>query len=82
MHEKSHLMELMRKKYHCTVVEQRILFGCKKVKRKQKRNKHGHCGLMLCGQVLLTNVWRENVLQPGRDRERERGECENVAKHR
>lgn len=53
-------------------MKQRILFGCKKVKRKQRRNKHGHCGLMLCGQVLLTNVWRENVLQPGRDTERER----------
>lgn len=55
--EKSHLMELMRKKYHCTEMkQQRILYamgGVKKVNRKQ-RNKHGHCGLMLCGQVLLT----------------------------
>lgn len=36
--------------------QQRISYaldGVKKVNRKQ-RNKHGHCGLMLCGQVLLT----------------------------
>lgn len=36
--------------------QQRISYAkgdVKKVNRKQ-RNKHGHCGLMLCGQVLLT----------------------------
>lgn len=46
----------------------------------ERRNKHGHCGLMFCGQVLLAYVEEKVCCNRNGRREWEREiNCENVA---